>query len=77
MKYFLDEARTGDFEDFYEAIVGALIGDAFTDDECRAVVAKNMEDWLQLEDPKFPEIVLQRIKRDPVLEIKEGRLSWK
>lgn len=77
VKYFLDETRQQDFEDFYEEIFQACKEGNITDPvKVKEVVAKNQEEWLQLLDPEFPQIVLERILRDPRIKSSEGAISW-
>lgn len=74
VKYFLDEARTDMFEEFYADIVDGLVEVGADEARILKAVDANQSDCLQLEDPAFPRIVLARIKRDLTLEFREGRL---
>lgn len=64
-KYFLDEVREDQFEEFYLEIVELIKDGTITNDEkLIEVVKKNQEDWLQIADPEFGNIVLARTKRE-------------
>lgn len=77
VKYFLDEAREQDFEDFYEGIVEAVFErNIHTTEPIKQMVAKNQEDWLQLLDPEIPNIIVARIARDPRFTVKGEVVSW-
>ena len=77
VKYFLDEAREQDFEEFYEGIVEAVFERNIHDPEqVKELVGKNQEDWLQLLDPEIPNIIVARLQRDPRFKMEGGKLSW-
>lgn len=65
IKFWLDEGCGDLFEDFYEDIAQAIIGDGgMSKDDARELVKENFIDYLQLSDTRIPEITLMRLCRD-------------
>jgi len=78
IKYFLDENKGYEFEEYFQEICADLIEIGGIEiDKFLSAIADEYEDMLRLSDPEIPNIMLQRIERDLRFEVVDGKILVK